>query len=289
MEWRKGPDMPFTMGGNIQALEIEGTVYVGGGTTLSSSHDGHIMMAYDTRSNQWYSLPRYSARYFSMTVVNSKLVLVGGNCSGTYSRQLGVWQTNDRHWMQPFPPMPTARSRASSTCCKHWLVVAGGYKDYRSIDTVEVLDVNTNQWSTGPSTPTPWDEMKSVVIENTWYLMGGSCISDCDVYSASLETIVTMRPSRSSRIWQKLTPLNSKFSCPLNIEGSLLAVGGLKKNNEETAAIMRYIPETSTWVTARELPQALHECTCISVADKIYLFGGTIKYRYLKDMYYHTY
>ena len=278
--------MPNSMGDNIQAVEIEGTVYVGGGNASSSVND-NIVMAYDTRSSQWLSLPPYSAEYFSMTVIYYKLVLVGGFDTNRHSRQLGVWQTNDRQWTQPFPPMPTARNSASSTCYKHWLVVAGGFSNHGPIDTVEVLDFITNQWSTGPSTPIPWDDMKSVVIENNWYVMGGICRHD--VYSASLEAIITAKPSNSSSIiWQKLTPLNSKYSCPLNIGGSLLAVGG-RKDHESTPAIMCFIPETSTWVPAGELPQPLHGCTCISVADKIYVFGGTTKSQYLKDMYYHTY
>ena len=265
--------MTNIMGDYIQAVEIEGTVYVGGGNT-SSSVDNNIMMAYDTWSSQWLSLPPYNANYFSMTVINNKLVLVGGYFSGKYSQELGVWQTIDRLWTQRFPSMPTARSRVSSTCYKHCLVVAGGYKDNISIDKVEVLDVNTNQWSTGPSTPTPWNEMKSVVIDNIWYLMGGDCKSNYDVYSASMEDIVKARPSRSSSIWQKLTPLNSKSSCPLNIGGSLLAVGGRNKDYESTPAIVCYMPETNTRIPAGELPQSLFNSTCISVADNIYVFGG---------------
>ena len=281
--------MPLGMSRYIQAVEIEGTVYVGGGDSISSCDDC-IVMAYDTRSSQWDSLPPYCSRNFSMTVINNKLVLVGGYCSGIiYSRELGVWQTNDRHWTQPFPPMPTARSSASSTSYKHWLVVACGYKDYlRPVDTIEILDVTTKQWSTGLSTPTPWKKMKSVVIENTWYLMGSTCKSDYDVYSASLEVIVTIQTPRSSSIWQKHTSLNSKYSCPLSIGGSLLAVGGLNVDDEQTPAIMRYIPETSNWVPAGQLPWSLYHCTCILAADNIYVFGGSTGSQYLKDMYYHT-
>ena len=241
------------------------------------------MTAYDTRSKRWHTLPSYSVKDFSMTTINNKLVVVGGYYSGfKYSRELEVWQAKDRQWMQPYSPMPTARSRASSTCYKYWLVVAGGYKDRKYMNTVEILDVTTNQWFTGPSTPTPWSNMKSVVIENIWYLMGGS---DYDVYSASLEAIVSAQPSRSSNVWQKITPLKSKFPSPLNIGGSLLAVGGSNKDNEPTPAIVRYMPESSTWVPAGELPQALHECTCIAVADKIYAFGGSTGSQL--GMYYH--
>ena len=277
--------MPVALGAYIQAVEIEGTVYVGGETKPKFGND-HIVMAYDTRSNQWDSLPHYSAGYFSMAVVNKTLVLVGGYFSGKYSRELGVWQTNDRQWTQPFPPMPTARSKASSTFYKHWLVVAGGYMAFSPVDTVEILDVNTNQWSTGPSTPTPWHNMKSIATEDTWYLMGGNFGSLYEVYCASLKVVVTA-PSSIASMWHKLAPLKSTYSCPLNIGGSLLAVGGWNNDNEQTSAIVCYEPETSTWVPAGELPHALFKCACVSTADRIYVFGG--RANYVKDMYYHTY
>ena len=278
--------MPVAMSYYIQAIMIEGTVYVGGGYTVSED-DNRIVMTYDTLSSKWHFLPLYNASSFSMAVINNKLVLVGGYYVGNeYSRELGVWQTNNRQWTQPFLPMPTARSRASSICYKHWLVVAGGYKATSRVVTVEILDVNTNQWSTGPSTPTPWCNMKSVIIENTWYFMGGDCESN--VYSASLEAVVTADPLNVS-IWQQVTPLTSKYSCPLNIGGSLLSVGGRKNDNKPTSSIVCYVPETSTWVPAGELPQPLYNCACISAADKIYVFGGMAGSQYFKDMFCHSF
>ena len=277
--------MPVAISNSIQAVEVEGTVYVGG-ETKPKFGNRHIVMAYNTQCNQWDSLPPYSAEYFSMAVINKKLVLVGGyNGGAKFSRELGVWQASkDRQWTRPFPPMPTARSEASSICYKHWLVVAGGYKTFSLTDTVEILDVNTNYWSTGPSTPTPWGCMKSVVIEDTWYLMGDKCGTFYDVYSASLEAIVTEQPPIAG-IWQILTPLYLKYSCPLNIGGSLLAVGG-KKENKVESAILCYEPETSTWVPAGELPQPLYNCICISMADKVYVFGGRSQDHI--NVYYHT-
>ena len=53
-------------------------------------------------------------------------------------------------------------------------MVAGGSNRHNSISSVDVLNVDNNQWSTGPSIPTPWRSMKSTTISNTWYLIGGS-------------------------------------------------------------------------------------------------------------------
>ena len=300
--------MPVAMSGHIQAVEIEGTVYVGGGDS-ESYHDDHIVMAYDTQSNQWHSLPPYSATSFSMTGMGNKLVLVGGQCGEhDFSRELGVWQTKDRKWTQPFPPMPTARSRASSTCYKHWLVVTGGcdatkcfpshalgildivdtnHKGF-SPDRVEILDVATNQWHFGPLIPIPIYDRKSRVINDSWYFMGDRNGLKCEVGSVSLDTIVQPLLPDSYAIMKELTPLEKTQSCPLNFRGSLLAIGGRHKDNTPTSGIMCYVPESSTWVPAGELPQALDDCTCVFVSNKLFVFGGNKGYTRVKAMYYRT-
>ena len=285
--------MPVAMSGHIQAVEIEGTVYVGGGDS-ESYHDDHKVMAY-TQSKQWHSLPPYSATSFSMTGMGNKLVLVGGHCSEDdgedgVSRELGVWQTNDRQWTQPFSPMPTARSRASSTCYKHWLVVAGGHNAYVGFlrDRVEILDVPTNQWHIGASMPIPIYDRKSTVINDTWYFMGDCNGLKCEVGSVSLDTIVQPLLPASHAIMKELTPLEKTQSCPLNFRGSLLAVGGRHKDNTPTSDIVQYVPESSTWVPAGELPQALDDCTCVFVSNKLFVFGGNKGYTRVKTMYYCT-
>ncbi len=271
--------MPVARSGYIQSVEISDTVYVGGGWT-DSGGDVHIVMAYNTQSCQWHTLPPYSTiHYFAMTTINNKLVVVGGmNREYSDSSELGEWQPDSNQWIHPFPPMSTPRSGPSATSYKHWLVVAGGFH-VGCLQTVEVLDVSIMQWSTGPSTPTPLSNMQSTTIGDTWYLMGGMCEKlsrdSPDVYSVSLEALVSDSSSDSSNIWNKLPSLNSTRSCPLNIEGSLLAVGGWdKKSKKLVSTIQRYVPDTNTWVQAGQLPHAVRGCTCITTPDKVHVMGG---------------
>ncbi len=270
--------MPVTMSGNIQSLEINDTMYVGGGVTDRDEND-YTVKAYNTQSCQWHTLPPYSTRWFAMTTINNKLVVVGGrNREGSVSSELGEWQPDSNQWTHPFPPMSTPRYGPSATSYKHWLVVAGGYHGV-CLQTVEVLDVFNMQWSTGLSTPTPWAGMKSTTIGDTWYLMGGvwgdQWQSSPDVYSESLEALVSHSSSDSSNIWNKLPSLNCTDSCPLNIGGSLLAVGGWDMKSFKTVStIQRYVPETNTWVQAGQLPHAVYNCTCIMTSDKVHVMGG---------------
>ncbi len=269
--------MPVAMSYYIQSVEINDTVHVGGGWTVSVE-DEFIVMAYNTQSCQWHTLPPYSTSGFAMTTINNKLVVVGGsNRDHSDSSELGEWQPDSNQWTRPFPPMSTPRYMPSATSYKHWLVVTGGYHGV-CLQTVEVLDVSNMQWSTGPSTPTPWVTMKSTTIEDSWYLMGGwgyGGQSSPDVYSVSLEALVSHSSSDSSNIWNKLPSLNCTDSCPLNIGGSLLAVGGEDMKSEKpVSTIQRYVPETNTWVQAGQLPHAVRNCTCIMTSDKVHVMGG---------------
>ncbi len=280
--------MPVDMSGHIQSVEISDTVYAGGGWTVRGEDD-YIVMAYNTQSCQWHTLPPYSTRLFAMTTINNKLVVVGGmNRDGYDSSELGEWQSDSNQWTHPFPPMSTPRWVPSATSYKHLLVVAGGYHGVR-LYTVEVLDVSNMQWSTGPSTPTSSSSMQSTTIGDTWYLMGRECKDvgwSPDVYSVSLEVLVSHSSSDSSNIWNKLPSLNCTESCPLNIGGSLLAVGGRDmKSKKSVSTIQRYVIETNTWVQAGQLPHAVRYCTCIMTSDEVHVMGGYDEYSELKKLF----
>ncbi len=271
--------MPVAMNGYIQSVQINNTVYVGGGRT-DRDEDDYIVMAYNTQSCQWHILPPCSTRWFAMTTINKKLVVVGGmNRDRSDSSELGEWQSDSNKWTHPFPPMSTPCYGPSAISYQHWLVVAGGRHGVR-LQTVEVLDVSNMQWSTGPSTPTPWVRMMSTTIGDTWYLMGGRCEKlqqySPDVYSVSVEALVVSHSSSdSSNIWNKLPLLNCIDSCPLNIGGSLLAVGGEDmKSVKPVSTIQCYVPETNTWVQAGQLPHAVRYCICIMTSDKVHVMGG---------------
>ena len=280
LDWRRGPDMPFSMSLYIQSVEVDGTVYVGGGVA-DKDEDDFTVMAYNMQSCKWHTLPPYSATVFAMTTINNKLILVGGYHDSSVVDQLGVWKTDSNQWTRPFPPMPTPHFSPSATSYKHWLVVAGGVGIRGvSVSTVEVLDIDNKQWSTAPSTPITWYCMKSTIIGDTWYLMGGTQdgINITDVYSVSLEALVSHSASDSSKIWNEIAPLNCNSASPLSLGGSLLALGGCDlKKKCSVSTIQRYVPETNTWVPAGELLHPLQLCTCIMTAGRLHVFGGYSK------------
>ena len=278
LHWRCGPDMPVAMSGSIQSVEVDGTVYVGGGSTDKKSSD-YLVMAYSTRSSQWHTLPQYSTRWFSMITIHGKLVLLGGlTTDDSVSNELSQWQSDSNQWTHPFPAMPIPRYVSSAASYKHWLVVAGGLGPHGYCVHTEVLDVDNEQWSKGPATPTPWQDMKSTVIGDIWYIMGGwdARLAVPEVYSISLEDLTSHSTAEDSNVWRSLPSLDCTGSCPLNIGGSLLAIGGDHLENKRPMSVIQlHVPSSGMWVQeAARVPRAISTCTCIATFDNIFLMGG---------------
>ena len=283
VKWTHGSDMPFAMGDYIQSVNIQDTVYVGGGNAGSWSSDCYIVMTYNTRSCKWHQLPPYRAEGFTMVVINNQLVLIGG-VDHKYAAVniLSRWDTGSRQWTRPYAPMPTARCFPSAVVYKQWLIVAGGCTTDHRISTVEVLDVASNQWYSAPPTPTPWKSMKCTILGDMWYLMGGYSDADKDiVYCVSLPDLISHTLSSSSGsihhdMWKKISGLGHCWSTPLCMGGALLAVGGWSvKDKASVSTIHRYVPDTKEWVEVGRLPSPLYNCTCTFTLDqKMLVFGG---------------
>ena len=270
--------MPFKMDTYIQSVTVQEIVYVGGG--VSGFDNSYIVMAYNTRSQTWHQLPPHATWGFAMVVINNKLVLVGGhNRSGDDTNILGVWEAVKRQWTHPYGPMPTPRSWPSAVVYKQWLIVAGGVTGSNRVSTTEVLDISSNQWNSAPPTPNPWSEMKSAIIGDMCYFMGGfdSASGATErVYSVSLLALVSRTTSTSSTphpIWKTICTLPHTFSAPLSIGGELLAVGG-GQNSISFAHIHHYVPETNKWVVVGHTRPPISRCSCTLISERLIAVVG---------------
>lgn len=298
--------MPIAMGGYVQSVRIrnggEDILYVGGGH--ATSREGcHIVMKYDFKTGKWDKMPPYGTAFFAMTVINNELVLVGGYIHrnmkrGIPSDRLGMWSDKDKEWTypNPYPDMPTARSECSAVVYYDWLVVAGGFNGAECLSCVEVMNINRRQWQTRPPTPVPWRRMKTALVQDICYFMGGSkdyAEANDVVYSLSLPALTSQissneRPEKI--IWNKISGLNVEYSSPVSmfipsfLKRSLLAVGGMK-NHKPVFDIHLYQPDTKEWVKFGDLPYPRYYCTCAVVNNRnrrepgdLLVAGGEIPY-----------
>lgn len=275
--------MPFKMGGFVQSVVVQGTVYVGGGDAGSDTENSHVIMSYDIGTGKWTKLPSYQMSDFGMTVINDELVLLGGESDSCASKALGVWKPELREWTHPYPDMLVARSRCSAVSCHEWLIIAGGWsKTWGVLSSVELLNTQNNLQNTGPLTPIKWHSMKTAVVGDDLYVMGGyngdisSGAFFDKAYSMSIPALLaqfdTQNPTR--QIWKAVPGVNAARSTPLSIDGSLLAVGGRNREHQAVSAVHLYQPATKEWVRVGDLPSPRWKCAAIMIGDRELLVVG---------------
>ena len=284
LSWKRGPDMLFDMGDSVHSVVLQEKVYVGGGLADYGSDANCIVMEYDTLSAKWARLTPYRAHHFTMTVIKNQLVLVGGVDYDRCSELLGVWRAMDKQWTHPYQEMPTARSASSALVFNKWLVVAGGWGSSGVLSSVEAMNIDNKQWYNGPPTPTPWHSMKTAIVMDTCYFMGGnadikasySCVTK--VYCVSLPVLTSQLDAQDSsegyEIWKWIPGLSTTRSAPLSIGGSLFAVGGVDEGGDAVTTIHLYKPDMGEWVNVGDLPTARYDCACAMIRDKEMIVAG---------------
>ena len=271
--------MPIKMGGSVQSVVNGESVYVGGGGTSNNS-DRCTVMKLDLQREEWTKLPQYSVMWFAMTSLENKLVLVGGcdPVSNQRTNQIAVFASGK--WTHPYPPMNIARYSSTAVCFNNYIIVAGGRDAQGRTSSVEVLDVASRRWYIAESLPNPQDELKSTLIGHTLYLMGGYDRAENPtkvVYKVNLNELITKTVSKQATptLWRVIEDNLLKYSVPLNVGGSLLAVFGQDDRGFPSSSIHLYQPDTRRWVKVGDLPTARYCCACsVLSSGEVIVAGG---------------
>ena len=298
--------MPIKMGGAVQSVVIGDTVYVGGGYADVSLDDNLAdrdeCTVMKLEQDQWTKLLVYSAKWFAMTSFANQLVLVGGSEPETSkpTNQLAVFQAGKL--TRPYPPMNIARFSSTAVSFNNHIIVAGGSEKGHFSSSVEMLDVASKRWYIAQSLPNPRSVLKSTLIGDTLYLMGGvdhtgatktvhhvdlnELVSNAlcntkSVHNVNLKELVAMalsNPDTPALLWQTLKEVPLEYSAPLRMGTSLLAVGGRDDRSNPSSLIHLYQPDARMWVKVGDLPTARYGCTCsVLSSGELIVAGGQIE------------
>ena len=169
--------------------------------------------------------------------------------------------------------MITPRCWATAVGHRGTLMIVGGEDNkYNKLATTELFNSTTGQWYTTTDLPSPHYGLKSVVVNNLLYLLGGTDENRIDsekVFSTSLDTLTSHHVKWSS---QQDTPCTR--SAPVNIQGRyLLTVGGLKEG--VTSDIHMFNKISYNWEVIGRIPSARSGPAVVNVAvNKIVVVGG---------------
>lgn len=277
--WKEGASMPVKRAFHT-AVWLNGLVCLGGGykPDLRGSHEIDI---YNPVDNSWGPSIISPQCFFAITVVDDRLVIAGGEDT--------TWKITDKllvmdgNQLQEYTTLTAPRKLATAFGhCKMLIIVGGEDERHIKLATTELLDFSTKQWFTCSDLPLPHYWLRSVILDNTVYLLGGL---DQDgnhsslVFTAPLETLSSCQLKWTSS--NPNTPLYS--SAPVSINNShLVVVGGVKKINEMTKK-SKIKPTTnmyslntvnSSWETIGDIPLARYASASVNLNNIIIVFGG---------------
>jgi serine/threonine protein kinase len=278
LAWSEGKKAPFTNERFCDAVVDGSKVYFLGGDRR--------LFTYNISDSSWLQLPDCPFSSFSLAFVNGQPTAIGGQ---QFTNKL-MSLTNEYKWTEKFPPMPTKQIFATAVCTRTVLIIAGGAgENWKRLATVEVLNLETSQWSTAVDLPESLVCCSAAVHGDQLYMLGnGKSVYTCLVSAllqtctqkSSLEerTSALSLSNSSSGVWSKLPDLPVEQSTCVTFCGQLLAVGGMDSDNKPTTAVYMYNQATNSWNVISHMTTARWNCfAAVLPNNQLMVVGGKTK------------
>jgi hypothetical protein len=291
LRWREGKKAPCVMYRYCDAVTDNGTMYC-----RYDSNDK--VYAYHMSSSTWSSTPAIPYKGFALAVIDGLPTTVGGflPTSGKNTNKLCTLagKGSGRRWTQMFLPMPTKRYCVSVLCTGAALIAAGGYGPGNMdevLETVEVLNTETQTWHTAADLPRPLAHSSLTLCGDLVYLLGG-VNKDIrfikSVYSCSLASLLLSTASLAigghqylvhtltqSSPWKRVARLPVNHSTAVNLHGRLLAIGGRDSKDKSRTAVLMYQPTTNSWEVISHMITPRSGCLSAVLPDnQLMVVGG---------------
>ena len=279
MTWREGKKAPHKM--------VRGAAVVDGNTAYFSPINSFRVYSYQNilGNEQWSRLPDNPNGEFSLAVIEGLLTSVGGYSHVVTNTLLSLRGEGERkQWSEVFPPMPTPRSLTACITTEKALVVAGGFED-SDLATVEVMDINTKQWTTVRPLPQKVQSPSGIVCGDSLYLAGGFTggSGSKSVFTCSLSDLLQPETlgSRIRRtltrlnVWKEISSLPVTLSTLASFGGHLLAIGGDYDSENSTTDVYRYDSHTDSWHVISHMKNKQSMCLAVTLReDQLIVVGG---------------
>ena len=279
MKWEEKTSAPVACYGH-SAVQLGKVIYVGCGDAHCIGNPSFEIHCYNIDEDSWSSPMSIDRSWFAMTSLNGDLLIVGGNISSNRVTDQ-VSKMNADGQLEFYTKMNTARSKTTAASHNEMLIIAGGVDINRKvISSTELFDSKNGNWYTCSDISEPHCILKSVIVGNDIYLLGGlNKNGKCSptVFAASLDTLSSFELRWDTR---KATPY--VCSDPVCVNGTdLLLLGGSEEGHGKyTSDVYRldvYLG-TKIWVKIGHLPfvrNLLAACAVSSDDCSVIVIGGT--------------
>jgi hypothetical protein len=137
------------------------------------------------------SLPVTIYGHCMVTVNSTTVMVIGGYQNDYYSGKTFYFTFGEESWTEG-PELNYKRGylscgkiRRNKESQEMSIIVAGGYDGSSRLSSVEILDVGSNEWQTGPELPFAIDDSQMVEDQNGGVILIGG-------YSSSVDTLDTL-------------------------------------------------------------------------------------------------
>ena len=268
IKWEEGVPAPVGRADHT-AVWLNGLVYVGGG--YEAGVGSYTINCYDPIKNSWISTINTPYCLFAMTKLNNKLLIAGGwDKSHTVTDQV---LTTDDGQLKNYTKMTTARSRTTAAGHQGMLIITGGWDDkYKTLSSTELFDSTNGQWYTCSDLPKPYYGLRSVIVDNILYLLGGY---NEDQHSPVVFTAPLDNLSRHQLKWNTHQDTPWYQSTPLSINGTQLLLVGGRKWSTYTSDVHKLNKVSHIWEAIGNIPSARYSSAAVSTADnRVIVIGG---------------
>jgi hypothetical protein len=168
------------------------------------------------------------------------------------------------------PPIPVGRTEVAGAFWAGKIAVAGGFPNPdQSTDRLDLFDVSTGTWSTGPTLPHQYDHSSLAELGGRLYVVGGytSGLSNPtnEVWSLGPgDTTWTDEPNLATRRGALATAAAS---------GKLVAIGGVNQNGTVLSSTEIFTPGVG-WSPGPNLRIPREHVGAAGAGDKVYAVAG---------------
>ena len=276
----KTPYMPIPTT-HATAVLIGREVFIAGGGTGDVRTD-QLVQVFNVSTGQWTTLPPAPQYYSEATVIDNKLVLIGGwdSSNGEFTNMVSTWMVDEEKWVQTIPPMNMKRYGPGVFLVNKSLFVFGGQnEDGTILNTFEVLDTERNQWSSGRG-----------LLPQPLMLLNIGRYGDTVVLTSAVDTTTTAttkawkipvrvleesvsNPSSQPIQWTPIADIPYYESSLLTNSKQPVLVGGHTRGGQPTRNI--YAFRSDQWHLVGELSEQRVRPAVLAISDSSFLvFGG---------------
>ena len=261
------------------AVVVNNMVYVAGGFSSNDRGNLKTIDVYFPSHNLWNSMIT-PHELFAMTVHMNKLLVVGGIVDQEVTDKVLVLDNNQ--W-KDYTEMPTARCMHAAVSHESFMIVTGGQVGFTILNTTELLDGTTGQWSKCDDLPMPLSLPQSTIVDDMVYIAGGFTFSvNQDAPRVVYRTPVQTLSSHNVK-WQKLANTPKSMSAVVGLKNKcLFALGGghinIAPEMKFFGDMFNFNPSSSLWVSTAKLPIDAAAPIVIEFSECVLIMiGGVVK------------